>query len=1589
MQKKIIIIFSLLYIITAFASAQDRELRKMEALSDTLFQSMSIDELIKIQKSLKGKVDQLREEEEAVRDKGLEVSRSFVEDESIKIKDQDKVLIRVAEYYIEESEQKYEKDYANYDTEEQKYFELLNLYDSGELDTEPEPPKEPEYDYSRAIEIYDKIIDKYPKSEYADDALYSKAFLYEKMKNGSLARRIYQEVIDKYPESLFAAESYMRLAEYFFAPREGKERDQNIVELQKAIKLYKNVLNYRNSKRYDEALYKLGWSYFKLAAVDPKYYSDAIIYFLAVADDIQRAEKLDPKSKITTPSVKEEAITYIGISFSDEDTYDNAGVYNARKFIERIGGREYGVEIMRALGETYQKIESYDKAITAYENLLEMYPKYEEAPLITQKVAETYYEMGLDEKEYQTRANLFANYNPNSEWYSYIEESEIPDRLKYMKEAYKLSERAAYTNIVLDQEKAQQLESDGLPAQQMWEKVIDGCKDYLTVFGTDSNAYSINWNYAFILDAKLSKYEEAFEQYMHVSNDYLEQEFQEQAAINAVFVAETLITIAYGPKDTTDVMDFEDTEALRPEILTDKEKRAIEAYNNYIKLFPNAQMTPVFLAKAGGIYFNHKQFAEAKVYFNTLVKRFPGARQKSIAYRSIMNSYFALGKFRDSELIAKQILGQADVPDEDKIFAEKRLAQSIFKNAKLMQDQGQYLEAALEYRRVFDESPKEEGLVDAALYNSAYMYDEIQEWQKAVDTYMLLVDNYPNSRYSLRALNNAAEDYKEMKQYANAGDIFYKIYEMNMDNFEVAEPALSNASYYYGKGEEWQKSIFANNEYIATYPNEPIANELYFANAGNYLKLGNLAEANRIYEEFAVRYPTNPKAIEAFYHRGVYFKENDQKSAAKVEFSKAIDKSEEFSRQGLDPNRYYVGESLNELVDMLHEEFTAINLTQPESNIQARQNQMRNLLQEIVNSNKKIIANGSIRSFEAVYNSAAIYEEFASIYADQERKQGLDQNQLFAENKRINEQSAQLYDAAVDQYKDAIENIPRIANSLDIDIFSIDEPDTAQQEMIAGEDTSALVQRVVEIDSTKDIARKWYKKAKEKISALLYKEAELTKENITQALAIPNPQTDPVAKLIYQLKLINQVVAPAIKLTIAAHKRNIEEAKDLGLQNKYVEESKRQILLTSNVLAEEIEKLAFEAISDYPDRVAEIKELVEQEYGATNAKGQDYNVLHNTNQQLIDLSKELANATIRNYLTTLEFADEANIKNDLVRTTSDRLFRFAVMFTDIYEEHKNTASENYQLYAQKFDSTENYNYDDASVYFQDYEVSFSDYEREILDNAYLVMEDYQLRNLWVNKLLLKLIKIDPASYAGSIEKEKYEIFTDESWIYSDVYQQGYVGIDFDDSAWENADVIGSAINQFAAIGANPNAIWKKTVVKELIFDSTGSVTDTSMGIIDSTSSSSIQMASDTSNMVLADSIGQTESDTIEVYFRKTIQLPGQAVGGTIYITADDDFRFFINGEYILDDLDDDYFKVDTLDFQTISYYMKPRKNVLTIDVIDFNKTEKGVKLYGYFEVLPDDITAAAEERAKIKQVSIDPVILRKVNVLNKNRITVK
>ncbi|RMH61757.1 MAG: hypothetical protein D6677_11150 [Calditrichaeota bacterium] len=1585
---------TLLSVLLAFSGLQAQNVK-----SDSLFKKVSIDELIKIRKYFNRKVDRLRSEEAQSLTEGKKLGESFLTDEGIKIKDRDKIYIRIAEYYIEEADRDQEKAYEEYSKKEDAYLEALEKFDAGELDTEPVPPEEPKLDYSKAIKIYDKLLNEYPASEFADDALYSKAWLLAQMGEGAKSRRLFQEVIDKYPDSRFAPESYIQLAEYFFRPRPDKtDENQVVLELRKAIQLYKKVLGYRNSRRYDEALYKLGWSYYKLASRDPKYYNDAIVYFVAVADDIDRARKLDPKNKISTPNVRDEAITYIGISFTDE-SYTKQGVDKARKMVERLGDRPYGVEIMRAIGDTYQKIDEQEKAIYAFQTLLEMFPDYVEAPVIQKKIAQALYAKGRDQEAYDAREKLYQNYGPQSEWYANLENSDRKDRGKYLRKAYKLSEEAFRANLIADLEDAQAKDAEGITqARPAWQKFADECKLYLDVFPSDSNTYEIHWNYAKALDQKLGDFEEAFEQYLSVSNDYLEENHQHDAALYAVGVADTIVKIKYGSQGDSVKFNLADIAQLNPETLSPEETNLIQAYDNYIRLFPNGKYTPNFLAAAGGIYYNHKKFAEAKIYFQTLVRRFPGAREKSLAMRSIMDSYFALGKFKDSEVIAKKILADSTLPDDQRKFASQRLAEAIFKNAEFLAEQGDFFAAANEYLRLYKEVPDDKRYVEPALWNAGLNYQKARDWIRSNEVFAIIADKFPESQFAYDALNNMVENYKELEQYANAAQVSERIFN-TYPKKEDAESKLYNASYFYQKAGEWAEAIRVNNIYINTYPNLEYAKDLFFKNADLYLKLDNLAEANRIYDEFAKRYPNDSRVITAFYERGKYYLDNGQKEAAKIEFNKAIAKSEEFKRAGKDYNPFIAGEAVNKLADILHDEYVSIRLTLPESNIKAQQEKMKTLLKELNTAYTKVLAFGSPRSFEATFNIARSFEEFANAYAQQEVDPNLDPTKYFVKKKTINEQAAALYENAVDRYKDVIEKIPVIAEKLNVDMFG---QDTAQTAII----DSADVRREAEQDSTKELALKWYDKAHDKISQLLYTEASLTSENVDNIRDLKPPVKDAFSTILYQAGVINKVVAPAVQQTIKAHIRNVNEADELKLSNKYVEESKRQILLTSNILADEYVQLTEAALDEFERNFDEYQQLIEKEFGTKNAEGLDYYGLENNALQMVDLSIQMANNAMDAFANTLELARENNVENDLLRSTQDRLIKFALESAGrmkVLADSSNKVSQRYQAF---FDSTKNYNYQDGLSATESFFFALDENSLALLEKAFEIKTDHEIKGSWANRLMLKLLEIDPAQYSESIDKEKVEIFSDTSWkVTNNDFGASWVEKDFDDSGWDFAQVVPSGFNQFDSLGVNPQAIWYVITTTTTAGDTTRDTLQVGLPSADSTTVAAVDSnMTDTLAVTVADTnatvAATADSNAVQpvptlgaavvndtlVFFRKDFTIDGKVVDGRIYVTADNDFRIYLNGEYLLDDPDDDLMVLDSLDFYTFDRFISNGTNIIAIDVIDKDKTQAGLKLYAYFEVIPSEFLKANEDKKIVEKIALPPEKLVQLNIVKKNRI---
>ena len=88
-----------------------------------------------------------------------------------------------------------------------------------------------EKNYSRSLEKCKKILERYPKSKYVDDAIFLMGKNYYHLKKPDEARQNFKKIIDYFPESPFRHESYLFLGKITL---EKKNEDEAVIFLERA-----------------------------------------------------------------------------------------------------------------------------------------------------------------------------------------------------------------------------------------------------------------------------------------------------------------------------------------------------------------------------------------------------------------------------------------------------------------------------------------------------------------------------------------------------------------------------------------------------------------------------------------------------------------------------------------------------------------------------------------------------------------------------------------------------------------------------------------------------------------------------------------------------------------------------------------------------------------------------------------------------------------------------------------------------------------------------------------------------------------------------------------------------------------------------------------------------------------------------------------------------------------------------------------------------------------------------------------------------------------------------------------------------------
>jgi TolA-binding protein len=1483
---------------------------------DTVLRAYSIEDLLAYKDFYERERFRLDSERLYLRDKGIRDMESFLASHP-KSKILDKVIVRLAELHYESALEKYNQD-------QEQYSNNLSAHEKGLLT--PQSGAEPHKDFSHSLELYQRIIDEFPQSKLVDDASYNKAFLLEDLGKREEAVALYEKFVQDFPESRYVPDALFRVAEYYFNPP--------LNQIERAIEIYNRILSYNDSPKYDEALYRLGWSYYKLNDF-PK----AISCFTMLADDVKRSQRLDPKNRITNPSLAEESIEYIGIAF-----LDYKGATAAAEYLNRVGGRQYGLDILRKIGDAYMNVkEEYDKAVEAYRILLRMYPYAAEAPVVRAKIAEAFRALGEEQMAYIQRDSLFQDYREGAAWWANNTAEEL--RVK----THQLVERGLRENINLLLKRADENDDANLYAQ-----AVKDSRKYLGVFAKDSAASQIHWNMALTLDAKLGQRDEAYDEYINCSNSYWNSRFQKMAAENAVALAQEIAGVdsvsrpAVMPLNIGEMKErLQDSTAadtgsklrrvlhLEPKPLTPGEAKLAAAIDNYIKLFPHDAETAERLAQAGALYYNNNDFAEAIKYFKTLLKHFPESLSAEYAEYLLMESYFGKFDYKSSEIVAKRLkLGSKNEGYVRK--AEQRLAESIFLQAEGLASRAEHLKAAEEYRRVFEEVPNAE-FADLALHNSGLEFDQAREYRRAVETYEVLTQTFPKSPHYLPALNNMAYDYGALNDFRNAALTFERLANEEPDSVK-AEVNLYNASVFYVRAEEWERAIRVNRSFVSRYPNSKDAADMFYEIANFHLKLEDLDNANTVYGEYAEKFPDSPRTVETFYRRGEYYEKKNDPGQAKVEYEKAIAKSKSFESRQIDANEFFAAEALFRLTEIKYREFAEIRFKLPQAQMEAAKERKKNALLEIVDNYTKVAAYGTLRLYESTYKVGATYEEFASAWAEQEIPE-VDAARRIVAKKEINQTAAELYERSLLAYKNAAKALARLA--------SLYHNPAAQ--VYATADTALFdpAGRVAAEDTTLRLAQRWIERSKLKISEVIYDMAEINYASVEQLLEAPVPENmDKITALEFHHQLLGKFIKPLIAQIVTAHQRNLTEADSLGLNNHWVEKSRRKIITTENILANEYADLSWRALSQYKADISDYKAFV----NSGDVRALD---LRDEMGNLVDYSRSFGKATVQAHSVTFDRAAAIKFAGSELEKTEEAAFAFAYRFaTSMDSLAKIAKAERQALEARiKQGQTGNGSEDlagavkdddlqDAAVAFEDNYYSLSQGVAEVLQIGFELAQKHKLENAWSEKIVLLLVKSEPEKYAGLLGLQLAQLSTptDTTWLATPAYRTGWTNVSFNASDWPKAQNCGDS-RQFRGYGAQ--RLW-------LSGDSVATLRQESP--VDSAAGDSVRtLPAPKKNSVL--------------YFRKNITVAGLPVSGQIQLLADDSYNLFVNGEYIAE-FNQPANEAPGTRIHDLSNFLRGGENTITLEVRDQDNSGGVLEAVVFVKSLPGWEQREAELQAK-------------------------
>jgi len=650
--------------------------------------------------------------------------------------------------------------------------------------------------YDGAVSLFHELLEAYPDYRRNDTVLYQLARAYEFDGKNDDALRVLNELVWRYPDTRLIGEIQFRRGEMLFLRKNYAD----------AMDAYKAVTRFGETSRfYEQSLYKLGWSQFKLAK-----HGESLDPFLELLDrkisgiEIKEGEeRLEDLSRANRELV-EDTFRVLSISFSYME-----GAESIEKYFDDRGYPEYGYVIFMNLGDLYLEKERFVDAAETYEAFVNLNPNHPKSPLLQVEVIEAYKLGGFPSLVLEGKKGFVERYGIGTTFWELNARESNASVEAHLKGS--LTDLAQYYHAEAQKNGKQ---ADYLAAATWYQTYLDS-------FPEEADSANTNFLLAETL-FESGDFEQATREYERTAYAYPEHEKSAEAGYAAI--------LAYRAHEET----------LPESARVDWHQQYLDSGLKFADNFPQHAESGAVLTTISEDLFQQGEFDLAIAVGQMVVSKEPAVEQPlaRTAWTVIAHSQFDTENFAAAEASYYKL--RSFTPAADDVARQEikdRIASSIYKQGEMARDAGELDAAVAHFTRLGDEVPDSD-IRATAEYDAAAVLITMAAWGRASSVLESFRRDYPDSEFADDITQKLAVSYQETGRNAEAAAEFERIARSPATSDDVRREAWWKAAGLYEKSSSTSSEERVLVEVIKQYP-DPLSESIEARN-----RLLEIAEAS-------------------------------------------------------------------------------------------------------------------------------------------------------------------------------------------------------------------------------------------------------------------------------------------------------------------------------------------------------------------------------------------------------------------------------------------------------------------------------------------------------------------------------------------------------------------------------------------------------------------------------------------------------------------------------------------------------------------------------------------------------------------------